>query len=81
MVTLHNPTTKTVTITFEGTEYSILAGGSLSVSATVAEFWLLIHQFLTVQTGTPSKKGLKTIGGGQDNVPAVETPIDLAKLE
>lgn len=76
MVTLKNPTNKTITVTFEGTAYSITAGGTIQVTSQVAEFWLLIHQFLTVQTGTPSKKGLSTIGGGQSNVPATETPIN-----
>lgn len=81
MVTLKNPTNKSVSITFEGTKYTINANGTLQVTSQVAEFWLMIHQFLTVQTGTPSKKGLDTVGGGQDNVPAAETPIRASQLE
>jgi hypothetical protein len=76
MITLFNPTSKTVSVTFEGTIYSITSHGTIAVFNNVAEFWLMIHTFLTVQSGTIKQVGLDTIGGGQSNVPATETPVN-----
>lgn len=76
MITLYNPTNKTVTITFEGTIYSISPLSTTQVYNNVAEFWLTIHAFLQVRFGTIKQVGLDTTGGGQSNVPATETPVN-----
>lgn len=46
MITLYNPTSNDVHITYKGTNYNIAPESKLHVSEEVAEFWTKVHQFL-----------------------------------
>lgn len=45
---INNPTDQDVTVIFEGVSFTVEAGGSLKVSEQLAEFWVGIHEFMTV---------------------------------
>lgn len=53
---LKNPTNKTVSIVYQGSQYSVKPNDTIEVSDVVGEHWIKIHEFLTKQEVVESPK-------------------------